>query len=227
MYPDYPAEPILRYIPGTDSGTFDYCVEVVFDEDTGPILAANNTELSEDDNVLVTGVLDSPYAVAFFGFAYYLENADALNIIAQRPEMLKALPPNSILTPHPREFERLFGGAENSFKQCELLRKKAKEHQVFIVLKGAFTCTATPAGECFFNSTGNPGMATAGSGDVLTGIITGIIAQGYHPKDAASIGMFVHGLAGDFALHEQSVESLIASDIIASLGEAFKAIHAV
>ena len=79
---DYPAEPILRYIPGTDSGTFDFFVEEVFDKDTGPILAATNTELSEDDNVLVTGVLDSPYAISFFGYAYYLENADALNILS-------------------------------------------------------------------------------------------------------------------------------------------------
>ncbi|MFK7800485.1 MAG: substrate-binding domain-containing protein [Anaerolineae bacterium] len=80
--PDYPAEPILRYIPGTDSGTFDFFVEEVFDEDTAPILAANNTELSEDDNVLVTGVVDSPYAIAFFGYAYYQENADVVNILA-------------------------------------------------------------------------------------------------------------------------------------------------
>ncbi len=80
--PDYPAEPILRYIPGTDSGTFDFFVEEVFDENTEPILAASNTELSEDDNVLVTGVVDSPYAVTFFGYAYYQENADALKILA-------------------------------------------------------------------------------------------------------------------------------------------------
>ncbi|MFT5196127.1 MAG: phosphate transport system substrate-binding protein [Candidatus Promineifilaceae bacterium] len=80
--PDYPAEPILRYIPGTDSGTFDFFVEEVFDEDTAPILAASNTELSEDDNVLVTGVNDSPYAIAFFGYAYYQENADTLNILS-------------------------------------------------------------------------------------------------------------------------------------------------
>lgn len=80
--PDYPAEPILRYIPGTDSGTFDFFVEEIFDEDTAPILAASNTELSEDDNVLVTGVVDSPYAIAFFGYAYYQENADVVNILS-------------------------------------------------------------------------------------------------------------------------------------------------
>lgn len=151
-------------------------------------------------------------------------DADALNILAQNKELLKQLPKNSILTPHPKEFERLFGKADNDFNRNELQRKKAQELQVYIVLKGANTCIATPEGDCYFNSTGNPGMGTAGTGDVLTGMITSLKAQGYSSLDAAILGVYLHGLAGDLAVLELGQEALLASDVIAHIGRAFRAL---
>lgn len=148
-------------------------------------------------------------------------DADALNILAQDTELLSQLPKDSILTPHPKEFERLFGKTANDFERNELQRKKAKELGVYIVLKGAHTCIATPDGICYFNSTGNPGMGTAGSGDVLTGIITGLKAQAYNSLAAAILGVYLHGLAGDLAAAESGEIALIASDLTAHLGQAF------
>lgn len=148
-------------------------------------------------------------------------DADALNLIAKDENLLKKIPRNSILTPHPKEFERLFGETENDFHQNELQRKKAQELGVFLLLKGAHTSIATPAGKCYFNSTGNPGMATGGSGDVLTGILTGLLAQGYAPFDASLLGVYLHGLAGDLAKSELEQEALLASDIIDHIGKAF------
>ena len=150
-----------------------------------------------------------------------LLDADALNILSQHPEMLAKIPKGSIFTPHPKEFERLFGETSNSFERNKLQRKKAKELGVYIILKGANTCIATPKGDCFFNNTGNPGMGTAGSGDVLSGMITSFLAQGYDPLDASLLGVYLHGLAGDIAVEETEQESLLASDIINHLGMAF------
>lgn len=149
-------------------------------------------------------------------------DADALNILSAHQEWLKKLPALSILTPHPREFERLFGSTQNDFEKLSLARQKAKDYNVIIILKGHHSFIATPAETNFFNSTGNAGMATAGSGDVLTGIITGLVAQQYSPIDAAVLGVYLHGLAGDFAAKQLSEASLIASDIIKNLGNAFK-----
>ena len=132
------------------------------------------------------------------------------------------MPRNSILTPHPGEFRRLFGTFLHDFERNKMQRKKSQEYNVYIVLKGAHTAITCPDGTCFFNATGNPGMATAGSGDVLTGIITGLLAQGYTSRNAALLGVYLHGLAGDIAaetLHSQ--EALIAGDIIDCLGKAF------
>jgi ADP-dependent NAD(P)H-hydrate dehydratase / NAD(P)H-hydrate epimerase len=149
-------------------------------------------------------------------------DADALNLIADNPEMLLLIPKHSILTPHPKEFERLFGKTKDDFERLELLRNKAKSLKINILMKGAHTIVANTEGVCFFNSTGNAGMATAGSGDVLTGIITGLLAQGYEPSDAAILGVYLHGLAGDFAAEKVGQEALIASDIVENLGFAFK-----
>ena len=148
-------------------------------------------------------------------------DADGLNLLAENPLCWDFLPKNSILTPHPKEFERLFGKAENDFQRNDLQRKKAMEHGVFIVLKGANTSIACPDGECWFNSTGNPGMATGGSGDVLTGILTGLLAQGYPPKSAALLGVYLHGLAGDLSAASISQEALIAGDLVDFLGKAW------
>lgn len=148
-------------------------------------------------------------------------DADALNILARHPALLAQLPPDTIITPHPREFERLFGKTANDFERIQLALDKAAEHRIVIVLKGRYTLVATPDGLAHFNSTGNPGMATGGSGDVLTGIITGLAAQGYAAAQAAIAGVFLHGLAGDIAVSYAAQESLIASDIVEYLGDAF------
>lgn len=152
-------------------------------------------------------------------------DADALNILSKHPDWLKLLPKESILTPHPKEFERLFGKTANGFDRLKLLQSKATELGINIVLKGANTAVALTNGEVWFNSTGNPGMATAGSGDVLTGIITGLLAQSYAPAQAAIYGVYLHGLAGDLAASDLGCEALIASDIVAHLGRAFISAH--
>ncbi|MEQ1746202.1 MAG: NAD(P)H-hydrate dehydratase [Saprospiraceae bacterium] len=150
-------------------------------------------------------------------------DADALNLLATHPAWQARLPKNTVLTPHPKEFERLFGSSGNNFERNDLQRAKAAELGVFIILKGANTAIACPDGTCWFNSTGNPGMATGGSGDVLTGILTGLLAQGYPLRDACLIGVFLHGLAGDIAADEKSQPGLIAGDLVASLGMAWLA----
>jgi NAD(P)H-hydrate epimerase len=149
-------------------------------------------------------------------------DADALNILSEHTDWLKQLPANSILTPHPGEFKRLFGDSANGFERLELLKKKCREYNCVIVLKGAHTAIASPDGKVYFNSTGNPGMATGGSGDVLTGIITGLLAQGYEPLEVAITGVYLHGLAGDIAAAENSMEALVAGDLVKYLGKAFK-----
>lgn len=153
-------------------------------------------------------------------------DADALNIIARNIDLLKIIPSSSIITPHPKEFERLFGTTANDFERIDLAQKKALEYNIIIVLKGHHTLIALPGGKAYFNSTGNAGMATAGTGDVLTGIITGLLAQGYQPANAAVLGVYLHGLAGDWAAKQQSEEAMIAGDIIENLGKAFRAIIA-
>ena len=148
-------------------------------------------------------------------------DADALNILSENKTWLSFLPPKTILTPHPKEFERLFGKTSNSFERLELQREMAVKYHIIIVLKGAYTSTAMPNGAIFFNSTGNPGMATAGSGDVLTGMILSLLAQRYAPEEAAVLGVYLHGLAGDFAAEASSQEAMIASDITDNIGKAF------
>ena len=152
-------------------------------------------------------------------------DADALNIIADNPTWLSFLPDNTILTPHPKEFERLFGKTGNSYERLELQRKMSVLHNIIIVHKGAHTAITFPNGTCFFNSTGNPGMATAGSGDVLTGVILSLLAQRYSPQEAALMGVYLHGLAGDFAAQEIGEESLIARDIIRFINKSYGTLH--
>ena len=148
-------------------------------------------------------------------------DADALNILSKNQDQLKNIPANSILTPHPKEFERLFGKTTNDFARNELQIAKAKALNCIILLKGANTAIAFPDGTCYFNSTGNPGMATGGSGDVLTGILTGLLAQGYTPKSASLLGVYLHGLAGDLAAKDKGQESLIAGDLVGYIGAAY------
>jgi NAD(P)H-hydrate epimerase len=151
-------------------------------------------------------------------------DADALNTLALHPELWKEIPPLTILTPHVKEWERLFGPADSDFHRYEQTLERAARHRVIIVLKGHRSLVALPDGRHYFNTTGNPGMATAGSGDVLTGILTGLLAQGYAPEEAALAGVYVHGLSGDLAAASESEESLVASDLIRHLGKTFRAI---
>lgn len=148
-------------------------------------------------------------------------DADALNNLATDKELLQLLPAASILTPHPKEFERLFGETSDEFERIDLAMLKAKEFKVVIVLKGHHTLIATPAGKTFFNTTGNAGMATGGSGDVLTGMLTGLLAQGYSSEQTATLGVYLHGLAGDLAAEMYSMEAMIAGDIVEQIPAAF------
>lgn len=148
-------------------------------------------------------------------------DADGLNSLALQPEYIPALTPGSIITPHPKEFDRLFGNSENDFERISLAEKKAKELKIIIVLKGHHSLIAVPDGSCYFNNTGNSGMAKGGSGDVLTGIITAFCAKGYDPPDAAILGVYLHGLAGDLAANALSKEAMLARDIITFLSQAF------
>lgn len=148
-------------------------------------------------------------------------DADALNILGEHPDWQTLIPKGSILTPHPKEFSRLFGVTPNSFSCWERLQQQAQRLQCYILLKGGNTVIATPEGQLYFLTVGNPGMGTAGAGDVLTGIICGLLAQGYASREATLLGACLHGLAGDLAAAEQQMESIIAEDIIQYLGKAF------
>lgn len=149
-------------------------------------------------------------------------DADAINILANHRAWLQQLPTDIILTPHPREFDRLYGSMSNGcYERLEKARKLSRVLQAYIILKGHYSALCLPNGHVEFNPTGNSGMATAGSGDVLTGIITGLLARGYHQADACRVGMYLHGYAGDLAAQELGKESLIASDLIKYLPKAF------
>lgn len=154
-----------------------------------------------------------------------LFDADAINILAMNKTWLGFLPPGCIFTPHPKEFERLAGPFSDNFERNKIQREFSARYQCYVALKGAHTAITTPYGQCWFNTTGNPGMATGGSGDVLTGIIAGLLAQGYSSFHAVLTGVYIHGLAGDLAAKTLGFESLIASDIINNLGPAFLSLN--
>lgn len=152
-------------------------------------------------------------------------DADALNILSANPALQALIPEGSILTPHPGEFKRLTGDWKNDFDRLERQRKLAVNLKSVIIVKGAYSAIATPSGEVFFNSTGNPGIAKGGSGDALTGMLTALLARGYSSVEAAQLGCWVHGLAGDLAMHEKGVEGLLPSDLIEKIPEALQAIQ--
>lgn len=149
-------------------------------------------------------------------------DADALNILASHRAWMQQLPPGIILTPHPKELDRLEGHSTDSYERLTKACALAERIQGYVLLKGHHSALCLPDGHVVFNSTGNAGMATAGSGDVLTGIITGLLARGYKRADACIVGMYLHGLAGDIAAREVGEESLIAGDIIRCLPQAFR-----
>lgn len=148
-------------------------------------------------------------------------DADALNCMATHKTLLKAVPMDSILTPHLREWERLFGHAENDAERINHSVEICKTHNINVLIKGHFSVLVTRLGKLFINGTGNAGMAKAGSGDVLTGLLTGLLARGYTPESAGIIGMFIHGLAGDIAKENLGEEAMSATDHICYFSHAF------
>ncbi len=151
-------------------------------------------------------------------------DADAINIISQNKSWLKLIPKNSIFTPHLKEFERLVGIGKNELEIDNLQIEFSKKYSVYTVLKGHHTCISTPNGKCFINTTGNAGMAKGGTGDSLTGMLTSLLAQGYSSKDASIAAVYLHGLAGDIASVKTGEYSLLASDLIDCIGNAFLSI---
>ncbi len=153
-------------------------------------------------------------------------DADALNILSENKTWLSFLPPVSVLTPHPKEFERLCGKWSNSFERLQMQKDFSLKYNCYIVFKGAYTCISTPLGNCYFNPTGNAGMAKGGSGDVLTGILTGLLAQGMNPAEACILGVYIHGLAGDLAMLSKGEMSMLPEDLVENIGQAFMKVQA-
>lgn len=152
-------------------------------------------------------------------------DADAINILGQNKTWISFVPKDSIFTPHPKEFERLVGKSSDDFDRNKMQRDFSIKYGVYVVLKGAHTAITTPDGKCYFNSTGNPGMATGGSGDVLTGILAGLKAQGYTSLETCILGVYLHGLAGDHAAQSLGQEAMLAGDIAENLGKAFQSLY--
>lgn len=152
-------------------------------------------------------------------------DADALNCIGAHRELLSSIPVNSILTPHYREQQRIAGKEFALNERLQEANKLASKHQLHIIVKGAYSAIVCPDGQTIFNTTGNAGMATAGSGDVLTGILLALLAQKYTPHEASIVATYVHGLAGDIAATKIGQTSLIASDIVEYLPQAWKLLH--
>lgn len=151
-------------------------------------------------------------------------DADALTLISAHKKLMALVPAGTVITPHPKEFDRLFGIHNSEEERTRTAIKKAKEHQVVIVLKGHQTLI-TNGMETFRNTTGNAGLAKGGSGDALTGMITALLSQKYPGIQAASIAVYIHGFAADITLKDQSMESMLITDVIDHLGNAFQALH--
>ncbi|UWX62334.1 NAD(P)H-hydrate dehydratase [Chryseobacterium oranimense] len=152
-------------------------------------------------------------------------DADALNILSKDSENLKLIPEQSVITPHPKEFERLFGSTLNSFERLKLACEKAAEFNIYIVLKDHHTQVISPDGNVFYNITGNSGLAKGGSGDILTGILSSLIAQGYSHKNACILGVWFHGKAADLAAEKYSKESMLPTDVISEFKNVFNMIN--
>ncbi|MDR2130890.1 MAG: NAD(P)H-hydrate dehydratase [Odoribacteraceae bacterium] len=149
-------------------------------------------------------------------------DADALNIVAREPAGVESLPAGAVLTPHVGEFDRLTGKAADDFERLNKLINFASRYRLYVVLKGAHTAVATPGGACYFNMSGNPGMAKGGTGDVLTGVLTALLASGLPVEDAVLAGVYVHGLAGDIAAAEHGERGLTSGDVADALGKAWR-----
>jgi NAD(P)H-hydrate epimerase len=152
-------------------------------------------------------------------------DADAINILSTHRNWLSRIPKRCILTPHLGELERMVGKCMDTYERLTKVKELATYLQSYVIVKGAWTVIVTPEGQYHFNPTGNPGMATAGSGDVLTGILLALLAQGYSQEEACKLGVYVHGLAGDIAAGEMTEISMTAGDIITALPKAWKEIY--
>lgn len=161
--------------------------------------------------VFISGVNDTPLVL----------DADALNILAREPDLWASVPAHSILTPHPKELSRILGAWQDDFDKLEKVKVFARKHQFYLLIKGANSAMVMPDGMLYFNSTGNVGMATGGSGDILTGIITSLLGQGYSSKEALIMGVYIHGCAADIAVKTIGTYSLLPSDTINHLSDAF------
>ncbi len=150
-----------------------------------------------------------------------LLDADALAMIANNKRLINKIPGKTILTPQHVEFDNIFGAHDNNEDRCNTAIKKAKEHNIIIILKNHVTLVTSPE-KVFYNTNGNAGLAKEGSGDTLNGIITALLAQGYKPLNAAKLGIYLHGLAADITLKEQTMESMIITDVIENIGKAFR-----
>lgn len=150
----------------------------------------------------------------------FVIDADALNIISENKELLKLIPKKSVLTPHPGELKRLIGDWKNDYDKLEKVKKFSNKLDVVVLIKGAYTITVY-GDKLYINTSGNPGMATAGSGDALSGIIAGLLSQGYDPLLASVFGVYMHGSAGDIAAAQMGYEAIMAGDIIDNISEAY------
>ena len=158
------------------------------------------------------------------GNKHFVLDADALNILATDKKILAQIPAGSLITPHPREFERMFGVSSNDFDRLQLAIEMAARLNIYIILKGHYTAIITPLGKVYFNSTGNAGMAKAGMGDILTGMVTGLMAQQYPLPEAAMLGVYLHGLAGDIACTKYSQQAMQASGLADCICNAWKSL---
>lgn len=206
--------------------------EAIVDAETGSDKFATPFETSQYDAVAIgPGIgTDEQTAKALASQIHYsggllVLDADAINIVAQYANRIGQLPQETILTPHKKELRGLIGQTNGSYEELERTRKYAMTNRLYVIIKGADSAIVTPEGNVYFNPTGNPGMSTAGSGDVLTGILLALLAQDYPHLHTVLLGTYVHGLAGDIAAERLSLEGMIASDIIESLPEAFKQIN--
>ena len=206
--------------------------EAVLSIDVDPNCFSQSFDTSEYDALAIgPGIGTSSYTVQAFIEQVSMSkcplviDADALNILGSHRGWITQLPRRSILTPHKKELFGLISMTRNSYEELERTRELAVRQQIYIVIKGAYSAVVTPEGNVFFNPTGNPGMATAGSGDVLTGIILALLAQSYVPEVAVRLGVYLHGLAGDLAAEDLCPEGLISSDLVDYLPKAFKTLR--
>lgn len=206
--------------------------EAVLNIDVDPNCFSQSFDTSEYDAMAIgPGIGTSSYTVQAFIEQVSMSkcpmviDADALNILGSHRGWIAQLPRRSILTPHKKELFGLISMTRNSYEELERTRELAVRQQIYLVIKGAYSAVVTPEGNVFFNTTGNPGMATAGSGDVLTGIILALLAQSYIPEVALRLAVYLHGLAGDLAAADLCYEGVISSDLVDYLPKAFKALH--